>query len=268
MTGEARTFFRIESDGSFLPTEFARGPWAADACHAGPPTGLLARCLEQDVPDKLLSRLTVNLFRPVPMAGFRIDVEVLRQGRVSATARARLFSKPGKLAVEATGLFVQARSLEAPRRPHPVATPCFEDSREGPFPVTPVGHQLPGFINAVSMRSPAEMVPGGPNTFWMKALPLLPDESPSPFQRICPLADCGNALSRLAEMNRVSCVNADLTIYLHRQPEGEWLGSRSVSHWSRSGIGLSDAELFDAKGPVGRANQTMILEVVGDGRPA
>ena len=34
------------------------------------------------------------------------------------------------------------------------------------------------------------------NFYRMTVVDLLPDEEPSPFQRICPLADCGNAFSR------------------------------------------------------------------------
>jgi hypothetical protein len=54
-------------------------------------------------------------------------------------------------------------------------------------------------------------------------------------------------------------VNADLTINLHREPRGEWFGSRSVSHWQSNGIGLADALIFDEFGPVGRATQTLLL---------
>ena len=54
----------------------------------------------------------------------------------------------------------------------------------------------------------------------MSTAPLLPDETPSPFQRICPLADCGNAFSRHAEPVEIAFVNPDLTIALHRDPVG------------------------------------------------
>ena len=57
----------------FTPTDHCRGPWDADACHAGPPTGLLVRAMERAVPDVRLARVTVDLTKPIPMAGFRID---------------------------------------------------------------------------------------------------------------------------------------------------------------------------------------------------
>ena len=97
----------------------------------------------------------------------------------------------------------------------------------------------------------------------MRAIPLLPDEEPSPFQRISPLADCGNAFGRHADPDKVQFVNTDLVIALHRDPVGEWMGSRSVAFWQPTGVGLADALLFDDEGPVGRALQTLLLRPVG-----
>ena len=96
----------------------------------------------------------------------------------------------------------------------------------------------------------------------MRTVPLLPDESPSPFQRICPLADCGNAISRNADPTSIAFMNTDLTVLLHRPPVGEWLGMDSVSRWEPTGIGMSDSLLFDDLGPVGRALQTLIIQTL------
>jgi hypothetical protein len=97
----------------------------------------------------------------------------------------------------------------------------------------------------------------------MRTVPLLDDESPSPFQRICPLADCGNAFSRNGEPWDYTFVNPDLTIVLHREPIGDWLGASSVSRWEPTGIGMSDTLLFDERGAVGRAVQTLVITPYG-----
>ena len=55
-------------------------------------------------------------------------------------------------------------------------------------------------------------------------------------------------------------MNADLTIYLHRPPRGEWIGMRSQSHVDDGGAALSESRLYDEAGPVGRALQTLVLE--------
>jgi len=249
----------------FTPTDHARGPWDPDACHAGPPTGLMVRALERALPSARLVRITVDLAKPIPMAGFRVDVDVTRRGRTVAATRAAIVDVDGVVRVTAIGLHIVAQSEPVFERSLDNADfvpPRLRDSEEGLFPIrSPMPHGRRGFSgSAVRMRYPPGETPDpGATTAWMNTDPLLPDEAPSPFQRICPLADCGNALSRHVDPDDVMFVNPDLTIALHRDPVGEWLGSRTTSQWQPSGIGLATATLFDDEGVVGQALQTMIL---------
>jgi Thioesterase-like superfamily len=249
----------------FTPSDHCRGPWDADACHAGPPAGLLVRAIERALPAVRLARITIELAKPIPMDGFYIDVEVTRQGKTVAGTRAALVDADGVVRVTAVGLHVveqQPPVFEDSLDNSGAATPRLVDAQPGPFPIDARRHHgRPGFSGeAVQMRyPPGEDREPGATTVWMRAAALLPGEAPSPFQRICPLADCGNAFSRHAEPWEIAFVNADLTITLHRDPVGEWLGSQSVSWWQPGGVGLADALLFDDEGPVGRALQTMVL---------
>ena len=82
----------------------------------------------------------------------------------------------------------------------------------------------------------------------------------SPFQRISPLADCGNAFGRNAEPDRGA-------VRQHRPASSPCTATRSASGWaagprrrgSRRAVGLAEALLFDDEGPVGRALQTLLL---------
>jgi hypothetical protein len=267
MSDVADTFFTVEkrADGTewFRPTDHARGPWDPDACHGGPPTGLLARALERTVPDMRLARLSVDLGRPVPMAGFAIHTEVVRAGRTTANTTATLVDAEGKVRATAFGMHLAAAPtplFEQRLDNSGTVTPRLADAVPGEFPFERATHGLPGFRGGVELRyPPGEDPEPGATTVWMRALPLLPDEETSPFQRICPLADCGNAFGRHADPDVVQFVNTDLIIALHRDPVGEWLGSRATSVWQPNGHGLSDALLFDDEGPVGRALQTLLL---------
>ena len=78
-------YFEIEGTERFLPTAFTRGPWDVDACHAGPPTALMARASERLIEDKPLVRLVVEIRRPIPMTGFAVRSTLDRNGRVVAT---------------------------------------------------------------------------------------------------------------------------------------------------------------------------------------
>lgn len=272
----AESFFTREdrADGDwFVPTDLARGPWDPQSCHAGPPAGLIARALEHAVPHQQLVRLSIELVRPIPMAGFTITTTVLRAGRTATTARAELIDAAGTVRAYASATHL-APAAEPPGRTGSVTElgarpelPTLAESSPGPFPFTEIPHGRSGFIDAVEVRYPPEDGPApGPTTVWMRCIELLADESTSPFSRICPLADCGNAFSRQSEPWQVSFVNADLTVHLHREPVGEWLGSQSVSSWQPSGVAIADALLFDEQGAVGRAVQSIVLRGVSTPR--
>lgn len=256
------TFFDVESvDGIewFRPTDACRGPWSADACHAGPPTGLLARAAERLFPDQRLIRLTVDLVRPIPHAGFSVRAEPERSGRTVSIGSLAIVDSTGTAIVTASSMHLATGpQLELPTAPHD--TPHFPDSEPGDFPIREGAHELPMFSSGAEVRYPPGDGPTpGPTRMWMRSLPLLPGEEPSGFQRICPLADCGNAVSRNSEVTDFAFVNTDLTILLHRDPVGEWFGMDSVSRWEPNGHGMSDSLLFDGSGPVGRALQTLLV---------
>src|SRR3954451_19074777 len=110
MTG---AFFTIEGDW-FRPTDYCRGPWDPNACHAGPPTGLLARASELLVPDQQLVRLTVDLTRPIPHAGFRIDAAITRKGRTVSTTEMTIVATDDRPVISARGMHVAATDLGDP----------------------------------------------------------------------------------------------------------------------------------------------------------
>jgi hypothetical protein len=256
---EIAAFFTIDGDW-FRPTGHCRGPWDPNACHAGPPAGLMARASEQLVPDQQLVRLTVDLTRPIPHAGFRVEGTVTRAGRTVSTTEMRIVNGDGSPVVTGRAMHVRTGELgELPTTSSP--TPVLAESSPGGFPIPAGGHGLAMFAGGVEMRyPPGETKDPGPTRAWMRTVPLLPDEDPSPFQRICPLADCGNAISRNADPTKLAFMNTDLTVLLHRPPVGEWLGMDSVSRWEPNGIGMSDSLLFDDLGPVGRALQTLVIQ--------
>ena len=244
----------------FRPTGYCRGPWDVDACHAGPPTALMAGAVEGLVGGLQLVRLTVEFMRPIPMAGFRVQAEVRRPGRQMTLTEAEIFDDD-RIYARAYGMHL--RVLDRPDvSTAPVRPPRLEDAVPGPFPVLDTAHGERAFGESTECRYDPEGShgTGGPTTVWMRTtVPLLEGIEASPFQRICPLADCGNGLSFNDFLDEVLFVNADLTISLHRVPQGEWFASRALSHWEPSGIGRADAELFDTAGPVGRATQNLLL---------
>jgi len=253
-------FFTTEDNIWFQPTDHTRGPWHEDHCHAGPPTALLARAIEQLNPQQKLVRITVNLLRPIPFSGFRIDAEITRQGRIVTTCAATLTDADQKTCATATALQMTPQPTQA-LPSHSISYGRHADAFEGEFPIRKTLHDKPAFNgDGVVVKYPESQTPEpGPTIAWMKTVPLFKDEPASPFQQICPLADCGNAFSRNAEPWDFNFMNPDLTILLHRDPVGEWLGTSSSGYWEDNGIGMADAQLFDETGSVGRALQTLLI---------
>ena len=256
---EPSAYFTVEGDGTFHPTEYTRGPWNVDACHAGPPTGLMARASEALVPDKPLVRLLVEITRPIPMSGFRIGSVIARTGRTVTTTRIELHDDERSYA-RAEGLHLSEGEI-GPVTSHHVDVLDPADATPGPFPIAPT-HDEVAFGDSLEVRYVPGLSQGtGGETFmWARSkVPLLDGEQPSPFQAICPLADSGNGISWHEGTETMAFVNADLVVSLHRPPGGDWFGSRTVSFWEPNGIGRADAELFDESGAVGRALQNLVL---------
>ena len=65
----------------------------------------------------------------------------------------------------------------------------------------------------------------GPATVWIRlAIPLIAGKTPTPLQRVIAAADFGNGVASALPWGRFLFINTDLTVYLARTPEGEWIG--------------------------------------------
>jgi len=262
MANDVKSFFVTDGD-TFFGQPPTRGPWSRDHCHAGPVTGLIARAVENLVgAEKTLTRLTVDLSQPSPMNGFRIDANLVRTGRTVATALAVVRDLDDRICATAASLHVAARDI-GPVPTVPASALDRQQATAGIFPIQKTNHSEPCFPDYVEIAYPPGEGPDpGSTTLWMKTLPLLPDEEASPFQRLCPLADCGNGTSRNAELSDYAFMNADITIVAHRMPTSDWLASSAHSHWHSSGLGMAQAVIHDEQGPVATVLQTVILNPV------
>ncbi len=256
-------YFTTDDGQWFRPTPFARGPWDPRACHAGPPTALLVRAVERlaDLPDDVaLARLAVELDRPVPMDGFRVEARVRRTGRTASASEATIVDAAGRTCARATGLHLAVVDLPTPSAP--VDAPDLSDAVPGDFPV-PLDHMDGArfFSHSLEVRYDPDGGDGrgGPTTMWMRSLPIVAGEEPSGVQRLGPLADCGNGISWNVPVEEVTCINPDLVLTVLRPPVGDWFASRAATHAGDRGIGYAHAELFDRDGLVGHAIQTLVL---------
>ena len=102
-------------------------------------------------------------------------------------------------------------------------------------------------------RSLPAASPGEPEARWVRMLlPLLPGEPVSPLERTAAAADMTNPSANRSDLG-LFFINGDVTLYLNRPPEGEWLCMRVAARGSAEGIATAECALFDRRGQVGRS---------------
>ena len=76
-------FYEPAGEGMFVATAATAGPWSPHAQHGGPPSALAARAMELHEPDEgqRLSRVAVDILRPVPVGKISVRVQTVRPGR-------------------------------------------------------------------------------------------------------------------------------------------------------------------------------------------
>jgi hypothetical protein len=264
----ADSIFTPAADGRFTPTEHARGPWDPQALHGGAPAALIARTFERMEPGAELpiARLGFELLKPIPLAPLVLRTTIVRKGRRVQELEAELFADLGAAGEE---LVCRASSLRI--QPVPADLPSDGQIPAESMPGPEYGKTVEFALNRAAGTSLAttgmEMCwltdpwDQGPGKVWMRLRhPLLPGEQTSALVRLVATADFGNGVSAALPFEGYLFINADLTIHLWRQPQGEWIGLDAHTLLVSGGIGTAESVLHDEHGPVGRAFQTLVVQ--------
>jgi Thioesterase-like superfamily len=252
-------------DGSWLPTAFARGPWSPDALHGGPVAALLAGALEAaggNDPPMHAARLTVELLRPVPLAPLHVRAAVSRPGRKVQLVDGEITTASDG-AVVATARLLRIRDKDLPTAP--VTTGGLDappPPERLPRTVPNLG-EFPGFAShGVEHRFVSGMIRvPGPATDWIRlTVPVVPGLEPTPLQRVAAAADFGNGISGVTDFATHLFINPDVTIYLHRAAEGEFVCLEAVTWMEDRGVALAESRLWDEHGPIGRSLQSLLVD--------
>jgi acyl-Coa thioesterase superfamily protein/acyl-CoA thioesterase superfamily protein len=248
-------FYSLEGD-QVVPSELTRGPWDPDSQHAGPPSALLARALELCEPrhGARLGRVTVEILAPVPIEPLTVNARVARPGRSVEMLEASLEGPQGELMRARGWRLVQAdigadwEQEEAP--------PGREDAEALEF--FPTGEKVGWHTAMEIVFARGRFLYPGPATVWMRPrVELVQGEAITPLQRVMLAADGGNGVSAPLDWSSFVFINTDLTVHLLRPPEGEWVCLDSVTHVD--GLGMTDTALWDERGRIGRAAQTLLV---------
>jgi Thioesterase-like superfamily len=246
------------SDGRFVASDFARGPWDPNAQHGGAPGALLMRAFEQ-LPSEdglALARVTYELLRPAPIGPVEVRAEIVRPGRRVQLLEATMVADGVEV--------VRARALRIRRAESPDAGPGEGAPPAGPEDGRPLELKLPHrpmfAPDAVEIRFVAGAWGTSPCTAWFRLhRPLVPGETPSPLQHLAAAGDFGNGISATLSWDDYLFINPDLTLYVEREPAGEWICLESQTRIWAGGIGIAESVLYDERGRVGRATQALLV---------
>lgn len=241
----------------------ARGPWDARMMHGGAPSALLARAVEhaEGGEGMVVARLTMEFLAGVPLGPVAVEATVAKPGRRFQLVEATL---------EAGGRPVcLARAVRLRRDDDPGA----DAAGPYPCPVLPgpeTGPDLPPFVDstdemfypdAMEIRHVAGERGSGAVAAWFRMRgELVAGEAPAPLARAMAAADFTNGISSILPWDEWTFVNTDLTVHLHREPEGEWIGLDARTSVSRAATGVASGVLHDRHGPIGTCAQTLFVQ--------
>ena len=255
------SFYERSGGDSFVASELTRGPWDAGAQHAGPPSALLGREIEELVGSEefQVGRVVLEILRPVPIGVVRIESRVLRPGKKVQLVEASLSGENGEL-MRATAWLLRKNELELPDGVVDDSTVA-QGPEEGWTPEFFATGQSVGYHTAMEWKAVAgAFLEPGPATVWMRMRhPLVAGEEPTPLQRALIAADVGNGISAVLDWRSYVFINVDLTVHFERMPEGEWVCVDAVTRPQPSGIGTVESELSDERGRIGRAAQSLLI---------
>lgn len=226
---------------------------------------LMAREVERFPADQpmFVTRLTVELLRPIGMTPLAASSRLVRPGRKVQLVEASLWSGEQEVA-RTTALRMRVGQVAVPidDEPPPHGPPESVTEWSGGWRPGAAAYHLHG----VEVRARGQERPDiGPEWAWFRLkLPLVPGEMPSGLIRICAAADFPNGISHVVDPRKTSFLNPDLTIHVHRLPVDEWVLVDARTWLEPHGTGVAEGALYDRRGRIGRSAQSLLVEPRGE----
>ena len=216
-----------EGGADIQPSPYTGGPWNPEHQHGGAVSALLARSLDQiESPSPMqLARITLDMFRGVPLTPLRVETRIVRGGRRIQSVEADLFDGDRQVA-RATGLRIrktqEVEELEALPKIDPEVGPAPEIVPE--FEMRAGLGEIPPFVRAVELVPGRVEVCGEAATTWTRLrCQVVEGEETSPIVRLAALVDFASGTGNAMDYSLYSSINPDLSINVLREPRSDWI---------------------------------------------
>jgi len=245
----------------FRATEQAGGPWSPDMLQGSATTALMARQVERlaTASGFAARRLTFDLWRPAGLRAFATEIDMLRDGRKAKTMQVRLLD--GEVEIGRCTALLTAQAGESPADPF-AKTALADTPPEAGTPPPAFAQQWSRYFRNVAVR----LIEGalerpGPAAAWMRLdVPLVEGEANTPLLQAVQAADFSSGVAQIVDMRQWTFINPEISLYLFRAPEDEWILIRSRTRVGANGAGLTTASLSDRQGPFAEVMQAMTFE--------
>ncbi|OKL53502.1 thioesterase [Bowdeniella nasicola] len=257
----AHAFYRHLGGTRFESTEHAEGAWNPEQQHMAAACGLLAQELERYVADTdgdrlplRFARLAFDIMGQLHSGEFDVLVETIRPGKTIELIEAAMVKDDRRLLVLRAWRLAVSDSAEMEG---------YEDlDIPGPTECEPYPEMTKwpgGFIRSTTYRQSARSRPGN-GVVWMTTdVDVCEGRETSTFARLMGMADTTNGVMPRGNKDEWMFPNVDLTVYLYREPAGQWIGFDVQQSIGPDGIGVTSTVLHDKSGPFGRAEQILTV---------
>ena len=291
------SYYEPAGEHCYKPTSHAGGAWDTAEQHFSPLGGLIVHAVDRYVAGRpgqklVLSRISFDILGRLALDECEIRVETLRPGRTIELVEAVVVIG-GRPVVRARGWLLSAGDTAAVAGgggPGGSGSGTSSGSNAGrtggttgggsgsgsgssgasaggsiltppdklaSWPMTDVWPG--GYIASVDVRPVAPPRPGRTTAWVGTDLDLVAGQDVSALASFVALIDTANGIAVWQSPKEWMFPNVDLTIHLHRQPEGRWTGLDTTVTFGPTGQGVTSTVLHDVSGPVGHAEQILTV---------
>lgn len=253
-------FFERLSPTAFRATSMTEGAWDPEQMHVAPGMALLVHAIEADRDARRddrpgVTRVSVDILGPAPVAEVEVDVRVRRAGRTIELVEAALRHDDRDVLLARAWLQQEYDTSAIAGSPLP-SIPGPDELEADDAAAGWSG----AFAHSLHLRR-RELEPGH-GQFWLRSdTPLLEDEATSPTANAFRVIDVANGMSPRVPPTVASYPNLDLTVHLFRRPRDGWIGFDKTASFGARGVGLTRSTLYDADGPLGSAEQVLTVRM-------
>ncbi len=233
------------------------GPWDPKSVHGRIVIGLLAHEIETRHGGNGLipARLTVDMYRLPGFAPVEVATRAVREGKRIKVIDAEFFSGGTSMARATCQLLRRTSSPEGT-----VWTPP-NWNVPAPDAIRPPADRLSALGGMWEIRPiTGAMGTIGTRRLWMREVrELIGGYALTPFVRAALASDFASPFANAGDKG-LAYINSDVTLYLHREMKGEWIGFEVANHQATDGIAIGQCFVYDIDGPIGAASVAALAQ--------